>query len=140
MHSILSSWSYALDACAAAILLPLAIAILVSGLDDVTLNAVWLWNSAKRRFQSGAIHSTCDRTLGPEKLIAIFVPLWREHSVIGGMVEHNVAAIHYDNYHFFIGGYPNDEPTLEAVRELETRFPHVHLAVCPHDGPTSKAD
>jgi adsorption protein B len=75
-----------------------------------------------------------------EKAIAIFVPLWHEHSVISGMVEHNVAAIDYDNYHFFIGAYPNDEPTLDTVRDLEARFPHVHLAVCPHDGPTSKAD
>ncbi|HTB16647.1 MAG TPA: glycosyltransferase, partial [Bryobacteraceae bacterium] len=27
-----------------------------------------------------------------------------------------------------------------AVRDLESRFPQVHLAVCPHNGPTSKAD
>ena len=56
------------------------------------------------------------------------------------MVEHNVAAIDYGNYHFFIGAYPNDDATLSAVRELGARFPNVHLAVCPHDGPTSKAD
>ncbi len=56
------------------------------------------------------------------------------------MVEHNVSAIHYGNYHFFIGAYPNDDPTLDAVRDLESRFPRVHLAVCPHNGPTSKAD
>ncbi len=58
-----------------------------------------------------------------EKRIAIFVPLWHEHAVIAGMVEHNVAAINYDNYHFFIGAYPNDDPTLDAVRDLESRFP-----------------
>src|SRR5277367_2650807 len=56
------------------------------------------------------------------------------------MVEHNASAINYSNYHFFIGAYPNDDPTLDAVRDLEARFPHVHLAVCPHNGPTSKAD
>ena len=56
------------------------------------------------------------------------------------MVEHNAAAINYENYHFFIGAYPNDDPTLDAVRDLESRFPQVHLAVCPHNGPTSKAD
>jgi adsorption protein B len=78
-------------------------------------------------------------TLG-QKTIAIFVPLWHEHGVIAGMVEHNIAAIHYEKYHFFIGAYPNDDPTLDAVRDLESRFPHVHLAVCPHNGPTSKAD
>ena len=56
------------------------------------------------------------------------------------MVEHNVSAIGYGNYHFFIGAYPNDDLTLDAVRDLEARFSHVHLAICPHDGPTSKAD
>jgi adsorption protein B len=56
------------------------------------------------------------------------------------MIEHNIAATRYGNYHFFVGAYPNDDATLDAVRDLETRFAHVHLAVCPHDGPTSKAD
>ena len=56
------------------------------------------------------------------------------------MLAHNLAAIRYSNFDFFVGAYPNDAPTLEAVRAVEARFPNVHLAVCPHDGPTSKAD
>jgi Glycosyltransferases, probably involved in cell wall biogenesis len=56
------------------------------------------------------------------------------------MVEHNSAAVRYRNYHFFIGVYPNDGPTIAAVEELQARFSNVHLALCPHDGPTSKAD
>jgi adsorption protein B len=126
-----------LDSFVAACLFPAAIAVVVSGLDDLLLNAVclWAWLTAKRAGASNQHPAT-----GSEKLIAIFVPLWHEHAVISGMVEHNVAAIDYGNYHFFIGAYPNDEPTLDVVRDLETRFPHVHLAVCPHDGPTSKAD
>jgi adsorption protein B len=138
----LSSWSHTLDAVVAACLVPAAVAILISGLDDLVLDAVCLWAWWKRRFGRatlGPARITPDRTQ-PEKQIAIFVPLWHEHTVIAGMVEHNVAAVDYDNYHFFIGAYPNDEPTLDAVRDLEARFPHVHLAVCPHDGPTSKAD
>jgi bacteriophage N4 adsorption protein B len=124
----------------AACLFPIAAAILISGLDDLVLDAVCLWAWIRRRMVgrvSGPVRR--DRPAA-ERLIAIFVPLWHEHSVIGGMVEHNVAAVNYDHYHFFIGVYPNDEPTLDAVRDLETRFPNVHLAVCPHDGPTSKAD
>ena len=119
-------------------LFPLALIILISGLDDLALDAVCLWAWLKRRWSK--IPAMAVSTRFPEKTIAIFVPLWHEHAVVGGMVEHNVAAINYDNYHFFVGAYPNDEPTLDAVRELEMRFPHVHLAVCPHDGPTSKAD
>ena len=114
-------------------------AILTSGLDDLVLNAICLWAWLRRKgFRTREPQKV--QLAQNEKTIAIFVPLWHEYSVIGGMVEHNVAAIDYDNYHFFIGAYPNDEPTLDAVRDLETRFPHVHLAVCPHDGPTSKAD
>lgn len=118
-------------------MLPVAAGLLISGLDDLFLDAVCLWAWLQRR--GGRVHPPPGRC-GAEKRIAIFVPLWREHAVIGGMVEHNVAAVNYHRYHFFIGAYPNDEPTLDAVRDLETRFPHVHLAVCPHDGPTSKAD
>ena len=134
-----SVWLW-LDAAVAACLVPAAVAILISGVDDLALDAVCLWAWLKRRFTRSAGPDILASHPQREKLTAIFVPLWHEHSVIGGMVEHNVAAINYDNYHFFIGAYPNDEPTLDAVRDLEQRFPHVHLAVCPHDGPTSKAD
>ena len=131
-----------MDAFVAACLLPVGIAILISGLDDLVLDAICLWAWIQRRLRkTPPLAAPVDpRSVQPEKQIAIFVPLWHEHAVIGGMVEHNVAAINYDNYHFFVGAYPNDDPTLDAVRDLETRFPHVHLAVCPHDGPTSKAD
>jgi adsorption protein B len=76
----------------------------------------------------------------PEKPIAILIPLWREAGVIGRMVQQNSASILYRKYHMFIGCYPNDEPTLHEVRNLEAKYAHVHLAVCPHNGPTSKAD
>jgi len=125
----------------AACLFPLAIIVLLSGLDDLALDAVclWAWLRSQMRQRFGARPVSTSPKLG-QKTIAIFVPLWHEHGVIAGMVEHNSAAINYENYHFFIGAYPNDDPTLDAVRDLESRFPHVHLAVCPHNGPTSKAD
>ena len=56
------------------------------------------------------------------------------------MLEHNVGAIKYRNYHFFIGVYPNDAPTIRAVTEQARRHPRIHVATCPHDGPTSKGD
>ena len=120
-------------------LFPLALIILISGLDDLALDAIFLWAWLRRRLSAIPAMAVSDERF-PEKTIAIFVPLWHEHAVIAGMVEHNASAINYGKYHFFIGAYPNDDPTLDAVRELETRFPHVHLAVCPHNGPTSKAD
>ncbi|MBV9772101.1 MAG: glycosyl transferase family protein [Bryobacterales bacterium] len=149
-HALLSEWVF-LDSCIAHVLFPLALIILFSGLDDLMLDAICLWAWAKQRFAAptsvrvtggGDLRSpVVDANVNSrEKRIAIFVPLWHEHAVIGGMVEHNVSVIKYSNYHFFIGAYPNDDPTLDAVRELESRFQHVHLAVCANNGPTSKAD
>jgi adsorption protein B len=135
-------WAYVAawcDAGVAGCLFPLAWIILVSGLDDLALDVIYLWVWVSRRLPAIPAPSlSADKVV--EKTIAIFVPLWHEHAVIAGMVEHNASAINYSNYHFFIGAYPNDDPTLSTVRELEARFPHVHLAVCPHNGPTSKAD
>jgi len=128
-----------LDACVAACLFPLALFILLNGLDDVVLDLALAWDWIARR-RSRAADDTPEAPPSPEKRIAIFVPLWREHEVIQGMVSHNIAAIRYASYDFFIGAYPNDDATKEAVRELERRYPNVHLAVCAHDGPTSKAD
>lgn len=118
------------------ILQPLAVWLAVSGIDDLILILIWLWlrctaSSAPRRVTPSR---------DTESRIAIFTPLWQEEEVVREMVTHNVTAIQYRNYHFFIGAYPNDEGTVEAIRELEERFGNVHLALAPHDGPTSKAD
>lgn len=76
----------------------------------------------------------------PRHAIAILVPLWHEHEVIARMLEHNVAAIRYRDYHIFAGAYPNDDRTENALRGVSERFANIHLVLCPHDGPTSKAD
>ncbi len=55
-------------------------------------------------------------------------------------IDKNLAAIRYSNYDFFVGAYPNDQPTVDAVLQAAARFPKVHLALCPHAGPTSKGD
>ncbi len=130
----------AIDSLAALCLVLLAAAAVVSGLDDLVLD-LWLAGNWLRR-RLGI--STCLPTDLPagesEQKIAVFLPLWREHSVVGRMLEHNLAGIRYANYDFFVGAYPNDPETLEAVRQAGARFANVRLAIVPHDGPTSKAD
>jgi adsorption protein B len=56
------------------------------------------------------------------------------------MLERNLAAIRYGNYHVFAGVYPNDLPTRRAVEGQAALHSRIHVAVCPHDGPTSKGD
>jgi adsorption protein B len=124
-----------LDHWVVACLVPLAVWILTSGLDDLFISLIYL--TGGKRFQwppDGQLDQA------PERRIAILVPLWREHNVIGQMLEHNLSAIRYRNYDIFVGAYPNDEPTVRAVTEAAGRHSRVHLVVCPHNGPTSKGD
>ncbi len=120
-----------------------AIWVLLSGLDDLVLDIACLYRwMVGKLFGRGRTPTPTEAELAniPHKRIAIFVPLWKEYGVIRNMIEHNVVTPRYDKCDFFIGVYPNDDATVAAVRELDARFPNVHLAMCPHNGPTSKAD
>jgi adsorption protein B len=128
-----------IDRLIAVCLAPLGIWILVSGLDDLLLDLVCFYHWLRYK-KNSRLPLEDDLRRKPETTIAIFVPLWHEHRVIGKMIEHNTAAIKYRNYHFFIGAYPNDDATIAVVGELERHYPNVHLAMVPNDGPTSKAD
>lgn len=131
------------DRIVAECLVPLAIYILISGLDDLLIGLACVWDWAWRavRGERGLPRPTqIQLQAHPQKRIAIFVPAWQEAAVIADMASHNIAAIRYQNYDFFVGAYPNDNATLEEVRKIEARFANVHLAVCPNNGPTSKAD
>ena len=127
-----------LDRWVVAVLAPLAIWVLLNGLDDLVIDLACLYRWLRRKTQY--VPSDEELAIVPERRMAIFVPLWKEYRVIQNMVEHNVAAQKYKSYDFFIGAYPNDSPTLAAVKEVVKRFPNAHMAVCPHGGPTSKAD
>ena len=117
-------------------LAPLAVWILLSGLDDLFIALVRL-ATVRRPFPWPDAPSLDGASQRP---IAIFVPLWHEHSVIGQMLDRNLPAIRYGNYHVFAGVYPNDELTLRAVESAARGHPRVHVARCPHGGPTSKGD
>src|SRR5262245_21204938 len=110
--------------------------MLLSGLDDLFITIVYLL-PARRKFVS-PLKSDLERAA--ERRIAILVPLWNEHAVIGRMLERNLAVVQYTNYDIFAGVYANDDRTARAVSEITARYPCVHLARHPHNGPTSKGD
>jgi len=125
-----------LDCWVAALLVPLAAWVLLSGLDDLFINLAYLCRGRKQF--DWPDESELDRS--PERRIAILVPLWHEDGVIERMLERNLATIRYRNYDIFAGVYPNDKPTVRAVQRVARRNSRVHLSMCPHGGPTSKGD
>ncbi len=129
---LLGLWQDWVTAWGAPVAAVLGAYILLSGLDDAALDVAWLVSRRRKRAEPPDPPR--------ERRIAVLVPLWQEASVIGRMLEHNLASIRYSNYEFYVGVYPNDEATADAVRRVAARDARVHLAEVPHEGPTSKAD
>src|ERR1044071_1458988 len=125
------------------IAIALAIVILISGIDDLVIDVVywvrrvWRWATVYRlhdRLDPKALYEPT------EKPFAIMVPAWNERGVIGQMAELAATTLDYEDYHVFVGTYPNDPDTQREVDEVCARFPNVHKVVCARPGPTSKAD
>lgn len=136
---IFATYLYALKFIAIA----LAVVILISGLDDLIIDVVY-W--VRRAWRAAIVYRTHDR-LDPRALsepaeqpLAIMVPAWLETGVIGHMAELAATTLDYENYHIFVGTYPNDPDTQRDVDQVCARFRNVHKVVCARPGPTSKAD
>ncbi|MBV8832771.1 MAG: glycosyl transferase family protein [Acidobacteriaceae bacterium] len=112
--------------------------LLFSGLDDFVPVLVCLWHGFLRPKPEPS--SDGEGEALTERRIAIFVPCWKESGVIERMIRQNLARIRYDSFDFFLGVYPNDQATVEVAEDLSRNLSNVHVAVCPHPGPTSKAD
>jgi adsorption protein B len=120
-----------------------AIVIFISGLDDLFIDIVYWVRRFWRAITVYARHDRMDYKKlyeADEKPFAIMVPAWQEHGVIGKMAQLAATTLDYENYHIFIGTYPNDPQTYEDVERVRAHFPNVHTVVCARPGPTSKAD
>lgn len=120
-----------------------AAVILVSGVDDLFIDLCHYAELVRGALRPGPraqrVPEAELRALA-EKPIAVMIPAWREHAVIGRMLRHTLRAVDYRDYGLFVGVYPNDEPTMRAVAEAQAQDARVHRVVLPHAGPTSKAD
>ncbi len=118
-----------------------AVAILISGLDDLFIDVCYYVSELRRRLAGGGVSATeAELRALPEQAIAVMIPAWHEDAVIAHMLRNTLATVDYKNFDIFVGAYPNDEPTMLAVAAVAESDPRVHRIVCPHDGPTNKAD
>ena len=119
-----------------------AVAILISGLDDLFIDVCYHSSQLYRRSRRVHYPAVTEAELRaiPEQAVAIMIPAWHEDAVIGSMLRNTLRTVDYANYEIFVGTYPNDESTMHAVAGVAEADPRVHRIVCPHDGPTNKAD
>ena len=128
------------------LLLFAGIGLLIGGLDDLLLDLIY---GVRRAWRSLAIYSRIPRMTardlppaGAAGPIAVFVPAWDEATVIGGMLRGCLAAWRADDVQIFIGAYPNDPATIEAICAViaEPGGQRITLVVNSRPGPTTKAD
>lgn len=136
---VFATWLYGLKVIA----ITLAVIMFISGLDDFFIDVVYWVRRIKRKlsvYRRYPRMSYRELYKPDEKPLAIMVPAWNETGVIGNMAELAATTLDYENYHIFVGTYPNAPDTQRDVDEVCARFPNVHKVVCARPGPTSKAD
>ncbi len=125
-----------IDWLVAELLIPLAVWVCISGLDDIFLDFQFAWHWLR-----GRIRATKWAGRGaPRPHMALLIPCWREEAVLEGMLERNSASISCPQCDIWVGLYPNDQASLDAFDRAASRLPRVRKAIGPRSGPTTKAD
>lgn len=127
-----------LDAIVRELTLFAAVGFLVGGIDDLLVDLAWVTHRLR--------HGTTRRPIaqlpapGPSGGLAVFVPAWDESLVIGAMLRTALARYADADYRIYVGCYPNDPATIDAVAALAERDARVRLVIGARPGPTTKAD
>jgi len=113
---------------------------LIGALDDLAVDAVWLWLWATgravttRRVRQHLQHSSLH---GP---VAVLIPAWKEAAVIGQTIRHLLDTWPQPDMRLYIGCYRNDPATLGAAIAAARGDARLRLVIHDRDGPTTKAD
>jgi len=115
------------------------VGLIVGGVDDLIVDAVYLWHVARRRLAGERPLTLADmRPTG--KRLAIFIAAWDESAVIGRMLANLSQQLTSDRLTVFVGAYPNDPATIEAIAGVAERDRRIRLVIGMRAGPTTKAD
>lgn len=136
--SIVAGIAASLEIVARETMLFAGVGFLIGGLDDLAIDLLYFGRRGWRRGMMGAPEQAPTNDV-PSR-IAIFVPAWDEAAVIGAMLTTALDRLDHPDYRIYVGTYPNDRATVDAVAAIAERDHRVRLAVASRPGPTTKAD
>jgi adsorption protein B len=128
------------------LLLFAGIGLLIGGLDDLLVDLIY---GIRRTWRALTVYSRIPRMTardlpapGVAGPVAVFVPAWDEAAVISRMLLGCLDKWRGDDVQIFVGAYPNDQPTIDAVADVAARHGggRVTLVINTQEGPTTKAD
>ena len=117
--------------------------IFISSIDDLFIDICYYTRRLWRKYYIYTKHprlTQSDLFIDSEQHFALMIPAWQESSVIEKMLLNSIKTYQYNSYVIFIGCYPNDLRTSNLVKKIAENFSKIQLSICPHDGPTNKAD
>jgi adsorption protein B len=120
-----------------------AVLLFLSGIDDFLFDLCHHARALYRRLVVRPRHprlTAAELAGGAERRTAILLPAWREDAVIAAMLHDLTASLDFANYTVFVGTYPNDLATRQAVAAVARDNSRVRLVDTGHPGPTSKGD
>ncbi|MGY2734320.1 glycosyl transferase family protein [Sphingomonas sp. UYP23] len=129
----------ALDAVARETMVFAVIGFLIGGCDDLAIDLTWIWVTV-RRGRPLVPHTLDAFPQMPARRIAVFVAAWDESAVIGAMLDSALARFDHADYRLYVGTYPNDRATIDAVAAVAAHDVRVRLVINDRAGPTTKAD
>ncbi|NIJ09484.1 adsorption protein B [Sphingomonas vulcanisoli] len=137
-----ADFAWLLGAATREIVLFAAVGMLLGAIDDLAIDLIWLGRGGWRRLFVFSRHARAAMaTLPPPDApgaIAVFIPAWRESAVIGAMLRAALARFDHGDYRLYVGTYPNDPATAQAVTAIGD--PRIRLVRGLRPGPTSKGE
>lgn len=110
-----------------------AVGLLVGGIDELIVDLLYL----RHRRRGAAPHLA--ELPPPRRRYAMFVAAWDEADVIGRMLATAAARLEHADLAIFVGTYPNDPATADAVAEVALADRRIRPVVGHQAGPTTKA-
>ncbi len=117
-----------------------AIIFVIGALDDGAVDCVWLWLRATGRCRTQSVDASVLQQQVLKGRVAVMVPAWQEHKVIGATVAHALQVWQQPDLRLYVGCYRNDPTTVSALSEAQVRDPRLRIVIYDCDGPTTKAD
>ncbi len=122
------------------LLLFAGIFFLIGALDDLAVDALWLWLRMTGRARTPHVQRRVLQSRALQGRAAVFVPAWQEDKVIGQTIAHLLGAWPQDDLRLYVGIYRNDPDTLEAAMRGARGDPRLRLVIHNRQGPSTKAD
>lgn len=121
-----------------------ATGLLIGGVDDVLIDMMYIIRSAWRSVFVYSRHPRMTTTSLPfpthSGSLAIFLPAWHEAEIIGPTLHGMLRQWPGQDYRLFVGTYPNDPATIDAVADTAAVDSRIQLVIHSQPGPTTKAD